>query len=173
MSRRLIEAARTRIRIWLGPGRGRSRSRTAIPSIVPSFATWYERIPASCPDGSAPLPGERLRACWVGVRLPIPCREWTATTRAMKTSAVTLTQQRSFGDELRRWRGLRRLSQLELANQSGTTQRHLSFIEQVRSHPGRPIVIRLDEALRLTLRERNSLLLSAGYAPAFGESDLD
>jgi hypothetical protein len=46
-------------------------------------------------------------------------------------------------------------------------------MEQGRSHPGRPIVIRLAESLRLSLRERNALLLSAGYAPAFGESDLN
>lgn len=54
-----------------------------------------------------------------------------------------------------------------------TTQRHLSFLEQGRSKPGRTMVLRLAESLDLTLRERNELLLVAGYAPAFPESDLE
>ena len=78
-----------------------------------------------------------------------------------------------FAGELRRWRSARRWSQLELANRAGTTQRHLSYIEQGRARPGRGIVLRLAESLELTLRERNALLLSAGYAPAFAESNLD
>ena len=78
-----------------------------------------------------------------------------------------------FPSELRRWRTARRLSQLELAVRAGTTQRHLSFIEQGRSRPGRSIVLRLAESLELTLRERNELLLAAGFAPAFPESPLD
>jgi transcriptional regulator with XRE-family HTH domain len=78
-----------------------------------------------------------------------------------------------FSRELRRWRTRRRLSQLELALRAGTTQRHLSFIEQGRSTPGRGIVVRLAESLGLTLRERNALLLAGGYAPLFPESRLD
>ena len=78
-----------------------------------------------------------------------------------------------FGAELRRWRGLRHVSQLDLANLAGTTQRHVSFMEQGRSRPGRAIVVRLAEALGLSLRERNGLLLSAGFAPVFAESSLD
>jgi transcriptional regulator with XRE-family HTH domain len=78
-----------------------------------------------------------------------------------------------FPTELRRWRSARRLSQLELAVRSGTTQRHVSFIEQGRSRPGRSVVVRLAESMELTLRERNELLLAAGFAPAFPESPLD
>ncbi|GLW07598.1 XRE family transcriptional regulator [Microtetraspora sp. NBRC 13810] len=78
-----------------------------------------------------------------------------------------------FAGELRRWRGARRLSQLELAIRAGTTQRHLSFMERGRSRPGRAIVVRLSESLGLSLRERNALLLSAGYAPSYAESRLD
>jgi transcriptional regulator with XRE-family HTH domain len=78
-----------------------------------------------------------------------------------------------FPTELRRWREARRLSQLELALRAGTTQRHLSFIEQGRSRPGHDVVTRLAESLQLTLRERNELLLAAGFAPAFPESPLD
>ena len=87
---------------------------------------------------------------------------------------VTLVAERDrFPDELRRWRRLRRWSQLELALRAGTTQRHLSFVEQGRSRPGRALVLRLAESLGLSLRERNGLLLTAGYAPVFPESRLD
>ena len=79
----------------------------------------------------------------------------------------------SFPRELRRWRDARRWSQLELALRAETTQRHLSFLEQGRSRPGRALVLRLAESLELSLRERNALLLAAGYAPVFAESDLD
>src|SRR6266516_3138431 len=85
----------------------------------------------------------------------------------------TIAEPTGFGTELRRWRDSRRVSQLELAIRAGTTQRHLSFIERGRSMPGRAIVVRLAEALGLSLRERNSLLLRAGYAPLFSESGLD
>jgi transcriptional regulator with XRE-family HTH domain len=78
-----------------------------------------------------------------------------------------------FAQELRRWRTLRRSSQLELALRAGTTQRHMSFLEQGRSRPGRAMVVRLAESLGLSLRERNGLLVSAGYAPVFPESRFD
>jgi transcriptional regulator with XRE-family HTH domain len=76
-------------------------------------------------------------------------------------------------EELRRWRRSRRISQLELALRAGTTQRHISYVEQGRSMPGRTMVLRLAESLELTLRERNELLLAGGYAPVFPESPLD
>src|SRR5262245_53227001 len=78
-----------------------------------------------------------------------------------------------FAGELRRWRSQRRWSQLDLAIRAGTTQRYLSFLEQGRSRPGRAMVVRLSESLGLSLRERNGLLLAAGYAPIFPESALD
>ncbi|MEV0651140.1 helix-turn-helix transcriptional regulator [Phytomonospora sp. NPDC050363] len=78
-----------------------------------------------------------------------------------------------FGPALQHWRGMRRISQLELAARAGTTQRHLSFVESGRSRPGRAMVLRLAESLQLTLRERNDLLLTAGYAPVYPESGLD
>jgi transcriptional regulator with XRE-family HTH domain len=88
----------------------------------------------------------------------------------MMTVALESTR---FADELRCWRHTRRWSQLELAVRAGTTQRHLSFIERGRSRPGRAIVVRLAESLGLTLRERNRLLLAAGYAAVYPESGLD
>jgi transcriptional regulator with XRE-family HTH domain len=93
--------------------------------------------------------------------------------RARNMSAMgTLADQR-FGEALRRWRGLRRVSQLELALLAGTTQRHVSFVERGRSLPGRSMVVRLAESLELPLRERNALLLAAGYAPLYRETGLD
>jgi transcriptional regulator with XRE-family HTH domain len=77
-----------------------------------------------------------------------------------------------FGAALRQWRTHRRLSQLDLALSAGTTQRHISFIENGRSVPGRGMVVRLAESLRLPLRERNALLLAAEYAPSYPELDL-
>jgi transcriptional regulator with XRE-family HTH domain len=78
-----------------------------------------------------------------------------------------------FPTALKERRAARRVSQLELALKAGTTQRHLSFIESGRSAPGRAMVIRLSESLDLPLRERNELLLTAGYAPAYPETPLD
>jgi transcriptional regulator with XRE-family HTH domain len=78
-----------------------------------------------------------------------------------------------FPRALRERRTRRRLSQLDLALRAGTTQRHLSFIESGRSVPGRHMIVRLAESLELPLRERNELLLAAGYAPAYPESSLE
>ncbi|MBP2707939.1 helix-turn-helix domain-containing protein [Microbispora sp. RL4-1S] len=78
-----------------------------------------------------------------------------------------------FAQELRRWRTRRRFSQLDLAIRADTTQRHLSFLERGRSRPGRAMVVRLAESLGLSLRERNELLVAAGYAPVYAESGFD
>ncbi|MDI2129169.1 helix-turn-helix transcriptional regulator [Yinghuangia seranimata] len=74
---------------------------------------------------------------------------------------------------MRRRRASRRLSQLELALRAGTTQRHVSYMERGRARPGRAMVIRIAESLELPLRDRNLLLHSAGYAPAYPESRID
>ncbi len=78
----------------------------------------------------------------------------------------------SVGNLLRHWRRLRRLSQMALALAAGTTSRHLSFIESGRSQPSREMVLRLARALDVPLRERNQLLLAAGYAPSYRETGL-
>jgi transcriptional regulator with XRE-family HTH domain len=83
------------------------------------------------------------------------------------------TQTIEIAELLRRWRVRRRLSQLDLALQAGTTQRYVSFIERGRSVPGRGMIVRLAEALEVPLRERNELLLAAGYAPAYSEARLE
>lgn len=81
--------------------------------------------------------------------------------------------RRPVGELLRRWRGHRRLSQLELALESGISARHLSFVENGKSTPSRETILRLAEQLDLPLRERNDLLLAAGYAPVYSEATLD
>jgi transcriptional regulator with XRE-family HTH domain len=76
------------------------------------------------------------------------------------------------GELLRQWRERRRLSQLELALQAEVSTRHLSFVETGRSAPSRAMVLHLAEQLELPLRERNQVLLAAGYAPIYSESTL-
>lgn len=80
---------------------------------------------------------------------------------------------RSFGDHLREWRVRRRLSQLDLAQEADISTRHLSFVETGRSVPSREMVLRLAERLDVPLRERNALLVAAGYAPMYRERPLD
>jgi transcriptional regulator with XRE-family HTH domain len=74
---------------------------------------------------------------------------------------------------LRRWRERRRLSQLDLSVQANISSRHLSFVETGRSAPSREMLLHLAEELEVPLRERNSLLLAAGYAPSYPETPLD
>lgn len=78
----------------------------------------------------------------------------------------------AFGERLRWWRTRRGLSQLELAGAADTSQRHLSFLESGRTGASREMVLRLASALDLPLRQQNVLLLAAGFAPAWRESDL-
>src|SRR5215510_4149683 len=77
------------------------------------------------------------------------------------------------GALLREWRQRRNLSQLELATRSAVSVRHLSFIETGRARPSREMVLHLAERLDVPLRERNHLLLAAGFAPVFGERSLE
>ena len=82
------------------------------------------------------------------------------------------TRGRSIGGHLRDWRQRRRLSQLVLACEADSSARHLSFIETGRSSPSREMVLRLAERLEVPLRERNLLLVAAGYAPVYPERPL-
>jgi transcriptional regulator with XRE-family HTH domain len=77
------------------------------------------------------------------------------------------------GNLLRDWRRRRRLSQLDLACEADISARHLSFLETGRSLPSREMVLRLAERLEIPLRERNALLIAAGYAPVFRERPLE
>jgi transcriptional regulator with XRE-family HTH domain len=77
------------------------------------------------------------------------------------------------GERLREWRLRRRLSQLDLALDAEISTRHLSFVETGRAAPSREMLLNLADRLELPLRERNALLLSAGFAPVFPQRPLD
>ncbi|WP_280204480.1 helix-turn-helix domain-containing protein [Nocardia farcinica] len=94
-----------------------------------------------------------------------------ATSKRPVTSDRPATDSR-VGALLREWRQRRRLSQLDLALLADTSARHLSYVETGRSRPSRAMVLRLCAALDVPLRDRNTLLLAADYAPAYRESDL-
>jgi transcriptional regulator with XRE-family HTH domain len=83
-----------------------------------------------------------------------------------------MTMSTSFGARMRWWRTHRGLSQLDLAGAAGTTQRHVSFLESGRTQPSREMVLRLAATLDVPLRQQNALLLAAGFAPVWRESDL-
>ena len=85
----------------------------------------------------------------------------------METATVEI------GGYIRTWRQRRRLSQLELALDSAISTRHLSFLETGRSRPSRDVVLRLADRLDVPLRDRNVMLVSAGYAPVFPERAID
>ncbi|MFJ3223609.1 helix-turn-helix domain-containing protein [Streptomyces sp. NPDC086783] len=79
---------------------------------------------------------------------------------------------KGVGPLLRGWRERRRVSQLELALRAGSSARHISFVETGRSRPSEEMVLRLAEHLDVPVRERNALLLAAGYAPHYPETPL-
>ena len=83
------------------------------------------------------------------------------------------TSARPFGDQLREWRQRRRLTQLDLALEADISARHLSFVETGRAQPSRAMVLHLAESLEIPLRERNLLLMSAGYAPVYSQRTLE
>ena len=88
------------------------------------------------------------------------------------TAASHRAAPRPFGDHLRHWRQHRRLSQQGLAEEADISTRHLSFVETGKAVPSREMVLRLAERLAVPLRERNILLVAAGYAPMYRERPL-
>lgn len=78
-----------------------------------------------------------------------------------------------LGRILKAWRGMRGLSQIELSLDTGVSQRHLSFIESGRSAPTRQTLMIVADGLNMPFRERNQLLLAAGYAPIYAEESWD
>ena len=78
-----------------------------------------------------------------------------------------------IGDLLRDWRQRRHLSQMDLALDAEISTKHLSFVETGRAQPSRDMILRLAERLEVPLRERNTLLVAAGFAPKYGERRLD
>jgi transcriptional regulator with XRE-family HTH domain len=82
-------------------------------------------------------------------------------------------QLHKIGEHLREWRQRRRMSQLDLACEADISTRHLSFLETGRAQPSRDMLLHLAERLDVPLRDRNVLLVAAGYAPVFAERRLD
>jgi transcriptional regulator with XRE-family HTH domain len=104
----------------------------------------------------------RREGTWVGA-----CRSVTAV---VGPSPLIATGE--LGDLLRHWRAVRGRSQLDLAGAAGTTPRYVSFVETGRAQPSRQMVLRLARALDVPLRERNDLLLAAGFAPLYSVQPL-
>ncbi len=91
----------------------------------------------------------------------------------MKTQRLPAGAPHPLGELLRQWRARRGLSQLQLAGEVGVSQRHLGFVEVGRSEPSRALVLCLAQALGVPLRDRNALLLAAGYAPLYPDPAWD
>jgi transcriptional regulator with XRE-family HTH domain len=89
------------------------------------------------------------------------------------TSSAAVSSRPGPGELLRHWRHQRRRSQLDLALETGVSARHLSFVETGRARASSSLLLALAEQLEVPLRERNALLLAAGYAPAYSETGLD
>jgi transcriptional regulator with XRE-family HTH domain len=91
----------------------------------------------------------------------------------MSIASISPQSPADFGEALRHWRRARGLSQLDLALSCGTSPRHLSFLETNRSRPSRDMVEMLADAMVLPRAARNSMLLAAGFAPAYPATPLD
>jgi transcriptional regulator with XRE-family HTH domain len=92
----------------------------------------------------------------------------------MKTASTQpVNSAPHVGDYLREWRQRRRLSQMDLALDAEISTRHLSFLETGRSQPSREMVLLLAEKLDMPLRERNIMLVAAGFAPVYSQRSLD
>ena len=85
---------------------------------------------------------------------------------------VPATTDHPLGDLLRQWRGARRMSQMDLALEAGISTRHLSYVETGKARPSRELVALLAGALDMPMRDRNALLVVAGYAPGYRETAL-
>jgi transcriptional regulator with XRE-family HTH domain len=112
-------------------------------------------------------PGRRAAAGSRGPARPV------ARAATVGRVSVESAARPAFGALLRQWRDRRRVSQLDLALDAGVSARHVSFLETGRSRPSRDMVLRLAERLDVPLRDRNPLLLAAGYAPAYERRPLD
>jgi transcriptional regulator with XRE-family HTH domain len=106
---------------------------------------------------------------------------WSMTRQVMDpaqpallaSGLMTATSRDAVGQALRTWRHRRRLSQLELASRTGVSTRHLSCLETGKANPSRQLLLYLTDELDVPLRDRNELLLAAGYAPRYPHQPLD
>src|SRR5215471_8746085 len=102
-----------------------------------------------------------------------PRDRFSTMNRHASTARAEPAKPIHIGEHLREWRQRRHLSQLDLAGDAEISARHLSFVETGRSAPSREMVLKLAERLEVPLRERNVLLVAAGFAPAFQQRSLD
>jgi transcriptional regulator with XRE-family HTH domain len=109
----------------------------------------------------------------LGPRPPVDYLAGNGNTAIIRAMLAPMISSVPVGNLLREWRQRRRMSQLDLALEAEISARHLSFIETGRSQPSREMVLNLTERLDVPLRERNVLLVAAGYAPVFPEKTLD
>src|SRR5215510_6764125 len=135
----------------------------------------WRRGPRSSRRTSAGRPAESGPRTWCPVPPSARLRdERVMRERAKPRSSLTPMDEAttSFGSGLRWWRERRGFSQLDLAGAAETTQRHVSFLESGRAGPSPEMILRLATVLDIPLRQQNALLLAAGFAPAWRESDL-
>ena len=90
----------------------------------------------------------------------------------MNATASDLAGKAPIGRLLREWRQRRRMSQLDFACEAEISSKHLSFLETGRSQPSREMLLKLADLLEVPLRERNTMLIAAGFAPIFSERAL-
>jgi transcriptional regulator with XRE-family HTH domain len=109
----------------------------------------------------------------LGPRPPVDYLAGNGNTAIIRAMLAPMISSVPVGNLLREWRQRRRMSQLDLALEAEISARHLSFIETGRSQPSREMVLNLSERLDVPLRDRNVLLVAAGYAPVFPEKTLD
>jgi transcriptional regulator with XRE-family HTH domain len=115
-----------------------------------------------------PISGEKRRPCYQ-TRTAYVLTDSGKNEVQFSMSTVIPTTKQGLGELLRYWRKTRSKSQLDLSLDSGLSQRHLSFIENGRSIPSRKTLLDIARALDIPLRDRNTLFLSTGYAPAYSE----
>ena len=117
----------------------------------------------------------RFETIPVPVHTPAHAASASPTGAATRTAPARLAHERYFSDfssALRYWRDKRGLSQLRLSAEADISQRHISFLESGRAQPSRELILRLGTALDIPLRQRNVMLLCAGFAPAYQERSL-
>lgn len=111
------------------------------------------------------------------MRRKVPAITYLVSARGSeRASLLTVSTTAAYtgaGELLRDWRNRRRLSQLDLSLEANVSARHLSFIETGRARPSRELILHLAEQLDVPLRDRNTLLLAAGFAPVFEETALE
>lgn len=91
----------------------------------------------------------------------------------MKNAIKPGEKRESAGDMLRRWRQIKKISQMDLALDTDISTKHLSFVETGRAKPSRDLILKIAHAMKLPYRHRNAFLMAAGYAPEFHEEPFD